>query len=72
MTKFDEKVAIREEERAKEKNRRWNALLLKSLQTRSQEEVVRSMLDMLVIPLGSKTMLVKSAETEKSAQLVLF
>lgn len=57
MTKFDEMVERKEEIRAQKKNEEWNAWLLSSLKSRTKEEVLRSMYALLVIPVGSKTIL---------------
>ena len=52
MTNFDLKVEKIEEERATKQNERYNQALLKSLQTRTKEDVLRSLEQMLVIPIG--------------------
>ena len=52
MTNFDLKVEKMEEERATKQNEKYNQALLKSLQTRTKEEVLRSLEQMLVIPIG--------------------
>ena len=52
MTNFDLKVEKMEEERATKQNEKYNQALLKSLQTRTKDEVLRSLEQMLVIPIG--------------------
>lgn len=70
MTNFDLKVEKMEEERATKQNEKYNQALLKSLQTRTKEEVLRSLEQMLVIPIGVATVLVApQKEREKAAVL---
>lgn len=57
MTKFDEMVERKEEQRMQRKNEEWNTWLLQSLKTRTKEEVLRSMFELLIFPLGAKTIL---------------
>ncbi len=55
MSRFDEYVEKREEERNQERYARLNALLEKSLRTRSREEVVSELFGGLSIPLGVRS-----------------
>ena len=52
MTKFDEYVACREEERERQRCAEWNGMLENSLRLRTREEVVTELFHSLVIPLG--------------------
>ena len=52
MTNFDLKVERMEQERAQKQNEKFNQALLRSLQTRTKDEVLRSLEQMLVIPIG--------------------
>ena len=63
MSKFDEGVEKMEERRAQRKNEEWNAWLVNSLQTRTKEEVLRSMFELLVFPIGTKSILVEKELT---------
>ena len=70
MTNFDLKVEKMEEERMKKQNEKWNAMLLNSLRTRTEEEVWRAMFEMLVIPVGSANILgAEQTSVEKQAVL---
>ena len=62
MSNFDWKVEKMEEMRMERQNEQWNAILLQSLQTRTEKEVVRDLLDMLVIPVGSANILTVARE----------
>ena len=53
MSRFDEYVERREEERNRERYASLNAMIERSLKTRSREEVVLDLLGGLSIPLGS-------------------
>ena len=74
MTNFDLKVEKMEEERMKKQNEKWNAMLLNSLRTRTEEEVWRAMFEMLVIPVGSANVLgaeQRTAQPSADKQAVL-
>jgi hypothetical protein len=68
MTNFDFKVERMEEERARKQNERYNHALLKSLQTRTKEEVLLSLEQMLVIPIGVANVL---GATQKERETVV-
>ena len=62
MSNFDWKVEKMEEARMERQNEQWNAMLWESLQTRTEKEVVREMIEMLVIPVGSANVLAVARE----------
>jgi len=62
MSNFDWKVEKMEEARMERQNEQWNAMLWESLQTRTEKEVVRDLIEMLVIPVGSANVLAVGRE----------
>lgn len=71
MTKFDEYVERREEERSRARNAEINRVLLESLKTRTKEEVVAKMLGELIFPIGVSNVLTASSGV-KEARALLF
>ena len=71
MTKFDEYVERREEERSRARNAEINRVLLESLKTRAKEEVVAKMLGELIFPIGVSNVLTASSGV-KEARALLF
>ena len=71
MTKFDEYVERREEERIRARNAEINRVLLESLKTRTKEEVVAKMLGELIFPIGVSNVLTASSGV-KEARVLLF
>ena len=71
MTKFDEDVERREEERSRARNAEINRVLLESLKTRTKEEVVAKMLGELIFPIGVSNVLTASSGV-KEARALLF
>ena len=71
MTKFDEYVERREEERIRARNAEINRVLLESLKTRTKEEVVAKMLGELIFPIGVSNVLTASSGV-KEARALLF
>lgn len=71
MTKFDEYVERREEERSCARNAEINRVLLESLKTRTKEEVVAKMLGELIFPIGVSNVLTASSGV-KEARALLF
>ena len=71
MTKFDEYVERREEERSRARNAEINRVLLQSLKTRTKEEVVAKMLGELIFPIGVSNVLTASSGV-KEARALLF
>ena len=63
MSRFDEVVEKMEERRVQKKNEEWNAWLVNSLQTRTKEEVMRSLFELLVFPIGTKSILAEKQLT---------
>ena len=57
MTNFDVKVEKMQEEAMQKQNEAWNTWLLNSLQSRSKDEVLKSMFDLLIIPIGGANVL---------------
>ena len=71
MTKFDEYVERREEERSRARNAEINRVLLESLKTRTKEEAVAKMLGELIFPIGVSNVLTASSGV-KEARALLF
>ena len=71
MTKFDEYVERREEERSRARNAEINRVLLESLKTRTKEEVVAKMFGELIFPIGVSNVLTASSGV-KEARALLF
>ena len=71
MTKFDEYVERREEERSRARNAEINRVLLESLKTRTKEEVVAKMLGELIFPIGVSNVLPASSGVKAARALLL-
>ena len=69
MTKFDEYVERREEERSRARNAEINRVLLESLKTRTKEEVVAKMLGELIFPIGVSNVLTASSGVKEARAL---
>ena len=70
MTKFDEYVERREEERNRARNAKINRVLLKSLKTRTREEVVANMLGELIFPIGISNVLTANNGVKEASALL--